>query len=194
MILSMTPNLWLKFLMNISQELRLTSDLTIPFLMTMVKMRFWYLLIAKYDNHPSILAIQSAVLEHGIFEFEQVDINQIYQILVNMNDKKATGYDGIPCKLLKLGAFPLAEILCKLSNISISECKFPDVLKLAEISALFKKIDRLCKDNYRPVSIFTALSKVFERCHSNQLLFYFEKLFSKFYLGLEKVTAVKVHC
>ena len=96
-------------------------------------------LIAKYDNHPSIIAIQSAVLEHGTFEFEQVDINQIYQILVNMNDKKATGYDGIPCKLLKLGAFPLAGILCKLFNISISECKFPDVLKLAEISALFKK-------------------------------------------------------
>ena len=151
-------------------------------------------LIAKYDNHPSIIAIQSAVLEHGTFEFEQVDINQIYQILVNMNDKKATGYDGIPCKLLKLDAFPLAGILCKLINISISECKFPDVLKLADISALFKKIDRLCKDNYRPVSILTALSKVFERCHSNQLLFYFEKLFSKFYLGLEKVTAVKVHC
>ena len=26
-------------------------------------------LIAKYDNHPSIIAIQSAVLEHGTFEF-----------------------------------------------------------------------------------------------------------------------------
>ena len=143
-------------------------------------------LIAKYDNHPSIIAIQSAVLEHGTFEFEQVDINQIYQILVNMNDKKATGYDGIPCRLLKLGAFLLAGILWKLINISIFECKFPDVLKLAEISAFFKKIDRLCKDNYRPVSILTALSKVFERCHSNQLLFYFEKLFSKFLSGFRK--------
>ena len=45
--------------------------------------------IAKYDNHPSIIAIQSAVLEYGTFEFEQVDIDQIYQILVNMNDKKS---------------------------------------------------------------------------------------------------------
>ena len=49
-----------------------------------------------------------------------------------------------------------------------------------------KKIDRLCKDNYRPVSILTALSKVFERCYSNQLLFYFEKLFSKFLSGFRK--------
>ena len=57
-----------------------------------------------------------------------------------------------------------------------------------------KKIDRLCKDNYRPVNILTALSKVFEGCHSNQLLFYFEELFSNSFLGLEKGTAVKVHC
>ena len=100
-------------------------------------------LITKYDNHPSIIAIQSAVQEHGTFEFEQVDINQFYQIRVSMNDKKATGYDGLPCKLLKLGAFPLAGIICKFINISISECKFPDVLKLAEISALLKQIDNM---------------------------------------------------
>ena len=49
-----------------------------------------------------------------------------------------------------------------------------------------KKIDRLCKDNYRPVSILTALS--------NQLLFYFEELFSKFLSGFRNGTAVKVHC
>ena len=60
------------------------------------------------------------------------------------------------------------------------------MLKLAEISALFKKIDRLCKDNYRPVSILTAISKVFERCHSNQLLFYFGERFSKFLSGFRK--------
>ena len=96
-------------------------------------------LIVKYDKYPTIVAIKSAVLEHGTFQFEQVDINQIYQILVNMDDKKATGYDGVQCKLLKIDAFPLAGILCKLINISIFECKFPDVLELAEISALFKK-------------------------------------------------------
>ena len=63
---------------------------------------------------------------------------------------KATGCDGIPCKLLKIGAFPLAEILCNLINMSIDECAFPGLLKFAEISALLKKLDRLCKENYRP--------------------------------------------
>ena len=126
-------------------------------------------------------------IEINIWIIEKhVDTNQIFQILRNMDDKKATGYDGIPCKLLKIGAYPLAEILCKLINISTSECRFPDKLKLAEISALFKKIDRLCKENYRPVSILTALSKVFERSHSNQLSPYFGEIFSKFLSGFRK--------
>ena len=75
----------------------------------------------------------------GTFEFKHVDKNEIYQILRNMNDKKATGYDGIPCKLLKIGPYPLAGMLYKLVNISTSECRFPEKLKFAEISALLKK-------------------------------------------------------
>ena len=143
-------------------------------------------LIAKYDKHPSITAIKAVPLEHGTFEFKHVDINQVFEILVNMNDKKATGYDGIPCKLLKIGAYPLARILCKLINISILEWRFSDMLKFAEISALSKKIERLCTENYRPVSILTSLSKVFETSHSKQLSLYFEKIFSKFLSGFRK--------
>ena len=50
----------------------------------------------------------------------------------------------------------------------------------------FKKIDRLCKENYRPVSILAALSKVFERSNSNQMSPYFEDIFSTFLSGFRK--------
>ena len=142
--------------------------------------------IAIYNKHPSIITIKSAVRKYGIFEFRYANIDHIYQILVTMNDKKATGCDGIPCKLLKIGAFPLAEILCNLINMSVDKCVFPGLLKFAEISALFKKLDRLCKENYRPVSILTDLSKVYERDHANQISSFFEKIFSKFLSGFRK--------
>ena len=100
-----------------------------------------------------------------------------------MNDKKAIGYDGIPCKLLKIGADPLAEILSKLINMSTSEYRFPDNLNLAEISALLTQIDRLYKENYRPVSILTALRNVFESSHFNQLSPYFGDIFSNYLSG-----------
>ena len=46
-------------------------------------------LIAKYDRHPNILSIKSSLPEHRTFEFKHVDMNKIYQILRNMNDKKS---------------------------------------------------------------------------------------------------------
>ena len=70
--------------------------------------------------------------------------------------------------------------------MSIDECTFPDLLKYAEIAALFKKLDRLCKENYRPVSILTALSKVFKKMYCRQLTSYFDRIFSKYLSGFRQ--------
>ena len=103
-----------------------------------------------------------------------------------MDSKKSTGYDGFPVKLLKVGSDPLSMIISELINMSIDECTFPDLLKYAEIAALFKKLDRLCKENYRPVSILTALSKVFEKMYCRQLTSYFDRIFSKYLSGFRQ--------
>ena len=46
---------------------------------------------------------------------------------------------------------------------------FPDDLKLAEVSPIFQKNDGLDKENYRPVSVFFNVSKVFERIIYSQI-------------------------
>ena len=48
-------------------------------------------------------------------------------------------------------------------NSSFEQNEFPNELKLADIIPIFKKKDLLNKKNYRPVSILSHLSKVFER-------------------------------
>ena len=40
---------------------------------------------------------------------------------------------------------------------------FPDELKAAEVTQIFKKNDDLDKENYRPVSVLPLVSKVIER-------------------------------
>ena len=63
------------------------------------------------------------------------------------------------------------------------ESCFPDILKYAEVAALFKRLDNLDKENYRPVSVLTALSKLFEKVSCVQMSSYFEFIFSKFLSG-----------
>ena len=100
-----------------------------------------------------------------------------------MDSKKSTGF---PVRLLNVGADPLSMITSELINMSIDECTFPDLLKYAEIAALFKKLDRLYKENYRPVSFLTALSKVFEKMYRRQLTSYFYRILSKYLSGFRQ--------
>ena len=54
-------------------------------------------------------------------------------------------------------------IMTQKINLSLDNSCYPDELKLAEVSPVFKKKDDLRKENYRPASVLSHVSKVFER-------------------------------
>ena len=120
-------------------------------------------MLAKYDNHPSIITIKNSLPDGNFFAFTNVTVNEIYIMLMKMDCKKTTGFDDILGKLLKMGSAPLARPICNLINLMFMESCFPDIIEYAEVAALFKRLDNLNKENYRPVSVPTALSKVFEK-------------------------------
>ena len=51
----------------------------------------------------------------------------------------------------------------KTINHSLKEYTFPDELKKSEVIPVYKKVDPLQKENYRPVSLLPHISEVFER-------------------------------
>ena len=63
---------------------------------------------------------------------------------------------------------------------------FPSTLKSANITPVFKKGDRMAKENYRPVSILPNISKLFEKCIFKQLYRFFDKIFSPYQCGFRK--------
>ena len=54
-------------------------------------------------------------------------------------------------------------------NHSLKESTFPDELKQSEVMPVYKKLDPLQKENYRPVSLLPHISKVFERMIYKQI-------------------------
>ena len=89
---------------------------------------------------------------------------EVLQILNSLDCNKSTGPDEIPAKLLKLTALIIAEPLSKLFNMSLSSGVYPSKFKEANIKPIFKNkgspSDYSC---YRPISLLSSLSKVFER-------------------------------
>ena len=71
-------------------------------------------------------------------------------------------------------------------NYSITECNFPDLLKLADITPAFKKGDVTDKSNYRPISLLPCVSKLFEKLYSVQISVHMEQYFSKYFCGFRK--------
>ena len=88
-------------------------------------------------------------------------------------------------KLLKANEKFFAEAICFYFNKSLENGKFPNRLKLANITPVFKKGARTSKNNYRPLSIFPVFSKIFERLPS-RLLEFFDNILSKFQCGFRK--------
>ncbi len=76
--------------------------------------------------------------------------------------------------MVKICTEELSVTLTKLVNYAFRNNRFPDDMKRAEISPIFKKNDDMLKDNCRPISILSIFSKVFETIVADQLMEYFK--------------------
>ena len=68
----------------------------------------------------------------------------------------------------------------------ISNKKFPTRLKLADITPLFKKLEDVNKENYRPVSLLPLVSKIFERVMQEQMVCFIGDHLSPYLCGYRK--------
>ena len=77
-----------------------------------------------------------------------------------------------------------APCLKNIWNIEIvSQQKFSDNLKIADVTPVFKKDDANLTKNYRPVSVLPIVSKIFERLLQKQTVSYIDQYLSKFLCG-----------
>ena len=111
--------------------------------------------------------------DYTIF-LEPVIIEETRKIIMALRDASA-GWDCIN-KLMLINTLvcivvPLTHIL----NLSITQGIFPSKLKVAKIKPIYKAESKHMYNNYRPISILTAISKVFERVLYNRFVSFFKK-------------------
>jgi hypothetical protein len=119
------------------------------------------------------------------FSFSLVSENQVLKYLNQLSSNKATGLDGMPSRFVKDGASIISQPLTHVINLSLIQGVVPDDLKSARVVPIFKKSDTTSVGNYRPVSILSILSKIYEKVVYDQVESYFKvnKLLYKFQSG-----------
>ena len=101
---------------------------------------------------------------------------EIENELNKLDSSKSSPNSDTPTKIVQDNIDFLTPILHQEFNKSSELGKFPSDMKLADITPVFKKGNRTKKENYRPISILSNLSKVFERCLYNRLSVFFDKI------------------
>ena len=132
----------------------------------------------SFENSGPVNAIRNAFCNTSPFNFSNISNKDVYKKLRSINPKKAAGYDMVPAKLVKLAALPISKHLTPIINHAFSHSIFPKPLKYADVSPVFKKADNLDKTNFRPISVLSILSKVFEGIMADQMNGYFGNILS----------------
>ena len=107
----------------------------------------------------------------------------VKKVITNLESSKASGPDYIPVVVLKNCEPELSYILVKLFNMCLNESCFPDSWKVSSVVSVFKNVgERSAAKNYRPVSLLSVVSKVFEKLVNDRTVDYLENcgLFSDF--------------
>ena len=119
---------------------------------------------------------------------KQTDEVEIGKILNNLKNKKSTGHDGISNEILKCCSPIIEKDLCKAFHNCFLERRFPNSLKIAKVVAMYKNGDNTKPENYRPISLLSPISKIFETILLKQMTKFFSKndSFSEHQYGFRK--------
>ena len=125
------------------------------------------------------------------FLFNFTDVSKVKKIINNLTSKTSSGDDEVSSIFLKNEKVSniFLPSLTILINQSLHTGIFPDRLKLAKVIPLYKdKGDDYDFENYRPISLLSVLSKIFERVVFDQIYDYFteNKLFYDSQYGFRK--------
>ena len=141
-----------------------------------------------FENHISIKKIYETfpnIIPEN-FHFKEVSKDDVRKEIRNLNVKKLSTYSSIPASILKQCVDAYLPYLTDSINYSLRESTFPEELKHSEVIPVYKKLDPLKKENYRPVSLLPHVSKVFERIIYQQINTYMKDKLSKCLTGFRK--------
>jgi len=124
--------------------------------------------IPKVNVNPT--SYLKGTYDHSFFVNPVVE--QEVATIIKSLPNKSPGPDELRADIIQNVVDSIASPLSHICNLSFSMGVFPNELKVAKITPIFKKDDAMVFGNYRPVSVLSVLSKVMERLMYNRLIDY----------------------
>ncbi|XP_065663007.1 uncharacterized protein LOC136085613 [Hydra vulgaris] len=96
-----------------------------------------------------------------LYDFD-LTLKEFETAFSSIKNKNSSGFDGIPSNILISNKKSISRPLFYIVKLSLGQGIFPDVLKLAKVIPVYKNNDHANVSNYRPISLLSVFSKIFE--------------------------------
>ena len=120
-------------------------------------------------------------------EVPHTNISEICKVIKSLKNKKCRVNDFSP-SVLKRNCHLIAQPLKLLLNQSFQQGKFPNRLKHAQVTPLYKKGAKSDPNNYRPISLLNVFSKIWEKIMKNKFMHFIDSnnILTKSQFGFQK--------
>lgn len=109
------------------------------------------------------------------FVLLDTDPQEISDIILGLKVDSAPGWDNIPTRFLRLVRTEIAPVISHLANLCFATGAFPSLLKQSIVTPVHKTGESDDANNYRPISVLPAISKIIEKAINNRLITYLDK-------------------
>ena len=103
------------------------------------------------------------------------DSYEVKAIIASIKESSSCGVDSIPIAAIKSVSDVISPVLSSLINLSITSGIFPDALKVAKVTPIYKSGDKTLTANYRPISLLNTFSKIYEKVFLKRLVSFSSK-------------------
>jgi len=110
----------------------------------------------RYLNKP---------VPNSIF-LQPTDPGEMFSIINSLSQNKICGPDNISPYFIRMSASLISVFV--LVNYSFTLGIFPDNLKLVKVVPIYKTGNKQIVSNYRPISILSSITKIFEKTNSQE--------------------------
>ena len=114
--------------------------------------------ILRSSKHRSIIRIKKRVNDTNKFTFLAIEFSEVWDEINHLYIKKK-GSGDTPTHILKVTSDLSFNKVTNIANSMVQSCIFHDPLEQVDVPSVCKDCTRTLKNNYRPLSVLSTLSK-----------------------------------
>lgn len=142
------------------------------------EINYYFVNVGKFPQTDKESTLSNAFNHSHIVNSIMLDPTTPFEVetlIKNIKNNVAAGVDCIKAAPVKYIATQVSDVLTHIINRMLQTGIFPDALKTAKVTPVYKGGGEQHVHNYRPISVLPLMSKVFERVINKRLESFFRK-------------------